>query len=163
MINYDLIVIGGGSGGLTVAAGAAMFGVKVALIEKEAQPGGDCLHTGCVPSKALIAAAKELYTARKAAEAFGLELHGEADYQEAYRRVQAAKAFIQPHDSGERFRSLGVDVYQGFGRFQDDHHIQIEGGTAAREEHCHRHRLQSADSTNRWLAGCGFYNERKCV
>lgn len=127
MKSYDLIVIGGGSGGLTVAAGAVSFGAKVALIEKEPEPGGDCLHTGCVPSKALIAAAKDLYTAKKAAEAYGLKLQGEADYREAYRRVQAAKAAIQPHDSAERFRSLGVDVFQGHGQFRDKHHIEING------------------------------------
>jgi pyruvate/2-oxoglutarate dehydrogenase complex dihydrolipoamide dehydrogenase (E3) component len=126
--SYDLIVIGGGSGGLTVAAGAVSFGAKVALIEKEPEPGGDCLHTGCVPSKALIAAAKELYTAKKAAEAYGLKLQGEADYLEAYRRVQAAKATIQHHDSSERFRSMGVDVFQGHGQFRDKHHIVINGG-----------------------------------
>ncbi|WP_219837211.1 NAD(P)/FAD-dependent oxidoreductase [Paenibacillus sp. R14(2021)] len=125
MKSYDLIVIGGGSGGLTVAAGAVGFGVKVALIEKEPEPGGDCLHTGCVPSKALIAAAKELHTAKKAAEAYGLTLQGEANYLEAYGRVQAAKAAIQPHDSRERFRSLGVDVYQGHGQFRDKHLIEI--------------------------------------
>lgn len=61
MKRYDLVVIGGGAGGLTVAAGAASFGVKVALIEREEQPGGDCLHYGCIPSKALIAAAKEVH------------------------------------------------------------------------------------------------------
>lgn len=126
--SYDLIVIGGGSGGLTVAAGAVGFGVKVALIEKEPEPGGDCLHTGCVPSKALIAAAKELYTAKKAAKAYGLELQGEANYLEAYRRVQAAKATIQHHDSSDRFRSMGVDVFQGHGQFRDMHHIEIDGG-----------------------------------
>jgi pyruvate/2-oxoglutarate dehydrogenase complex dihydrolipoamide dehydrogenase (E3) component len=128
MKKYDLIVIGGGAGGLTVAAGAAGFGVKVALIEKEPQPGGDCLHTGCVPSKALIAAAKELYTARKAAEAYGLELKGEANYLEAYRRVQAAKSVIQHHDDADRFRRMGVDIYQGHGKFRDDYHVEIEGG-----------------------------------
>jgi pyruvate/2-oxoglutarate dehydrogenase complex dihydrolipoamide dehydrogenase (E3) component len=124
---YEIVVIGGGSGGLTVAAGAVAFGVKVALIEKEPEPGGDCLHTGCVPSKALIAAASELHTAKKAAEAFGLELKGKADYHEAFQRVQAAKATIQHHDSSERFRSMGVDVFHGHGQFRDTHHIEING------------------------------------
>ncbi|SFT13283.1 NAD(P)/FAD-dependent oxidoreductase [Paenibacillus sp. BC26] len=128
MKSYDLIVIGGGSGGLTAAAGAVHLGAKVALIEKEPEPGGDCLHTGCVPSKALIAAAKELHTAKKAAEAYGLKLVGEADYLEAYRRVQTAKATIQHHDSTERFRSMGVDVFHGHGQFRDKHHIEIDGG-----------------------------------
>ncbi|GGJ81408.1 pyruvate/2-oxoglutarate dehydrogenase complex dihydrolipoamide dehydrogenase (E3) component [Anoxybacillus voinovskiensis] len=68
MKQYDLIVIGGGAGGLTVAAGAASLGARVALIEKEAQLGGDCLHFGCVPSKALIKIASEVYEAKKIKE-----------------------------------------------------------------------------------------------
>ncbi|MEK3884885.1 FAD-dependent oxidoreductase [Paenibacillus sp. PL2-23] len=125
MKTYDLVVIGGGAGGLTAAVGAAQFDVSVALIEKERQPGGDCLHTGCVPSKALIAAAKDLHTARKAAAAYGLQLTDDASYKEAYDRVQAAKATIQEHDDADRLRDKGIDVYHGYGRFRDQHHIAI--------------------------------------
>lgn len=94
MKKYDLIVIGGGAGGLTVAAGGASLGAKVALIEKEQEPGGDCLHYGCVPSKALIEAAKEIFTARKAAAEFGMTLDGEASLAVAKKRVKAAIAQI---------------------------------------------------------------------
>ncbi|MFD2673263.1 dihydrolipoyl dehydrogenase family protein [Marinicrinis sediminis] len=128
MKQYDLIVLGGGAGGLTVAAGAASMGAKVALIEKNAQPGGDCLHYGCVPSKALIHAAKKVHQARLSAEAFDLEVTGEADLLQALKRVKAAIAHIQKHDDADRFRDMGVDVYIGRGSFQDDHHLMIEGG-----------------------------------
>lgn len=127
MKKYDLIVIGGGAGGLTVAAGGASLGAKVALIEKEQEPGGDCLHYGCVPSKALIEAAKEVYTARKAAAEFGMTLTGEASLAVAKKRVKAAIAQIQGHDGADRFREMGVDVYQGLGVFKDAHHVEING------------------------------------
>lgn len=127
MKKYDLIVIGGGAGGLTVAAGGASLGAKVALIEKEEEPGGDCLHFGCVPSKALIEAAKEVFTARKAASEFGMTLTGEADLAVAKTRVKAAIDQIQGHDGAERFRKLGVDVYHGLGTFKDTHHVEIVG------------------------------------
>jgi pyruvate/2-oxoglutarate dehydrogenase complex dihydrolipoamide dehydrogenase (E3) component len=127
MKRYDLIVIGGGAGGLTAAAGAANMGAKVALIEKENQPGGDCLHYGCVPSKALITSAKHVHNARKAAEEFGLTLEGEADFPHALKRVKSAIAEIQKHDDADRFRAMGIDVYQGVGSFKDTHHIEING------------------------------------
>jgi pyruvate/2-oxoglutarate dehydrogenase complex dihydrolipoamide dehydrogenase (E3) component len=125
---YDLIVLGGGAGGLTVAAGAASMGAKVALIEKEVQPGGDCLHYGCVPSKALITAAKKVHGARLAAREFGFSIDGEPDFSQAMRRVKAAIADIQKHDDADRFRRMGVDVFHGFGSFKDDHHVAISGG-----------------------------------
>ncbi len=126
MKKYDIVVIGGGSGGLTVAAGAAGLGAKVALIEKEEQPGGDCLHYGCIPSKAFITAAKKVHTAKVAAEEFGMRLEGEPAFLQAMKRVKEAQAEIQKHDSADRFRGLGVDVYIGMGRFKDKHHIEIE-------------------------------------
>lgn len=135
MTNYDLIVLGGGAGGLTVAAGAASMGAKVALIDKEKALGGDCLHYGCVPSKAVITAAKQVYTARKAAGEFGLanmELKDKAKENsavlEALQRAKSAIAHIQHHDDAERFRKMGVDVYHGRGSFVDDHHVRIGEG-----------------------------------
>jgi pyruvate/2-oxoglutarate dehydrogenase complex dihydrolipoamide dehydrogenase (E3) component len=125
---YDLIVLGGGAGGLTVAAGAASMGAKVALIEKQEQPGGDCLHYGCVPSKALITAAKNVHHARLAAREFGFTLDGEPDFLQAMKRVKAAVSDIQKHDDADRFRDMGVDVFHGFGSFKDDHHVEISGG-----------------------------------
>jgi pyruvate/2-oxoglutarate dehydrogenase complex dihydrolipoamide dehydrogenase (E3) component len=128
MKNYDLIVIGGGAGGLTVAAGGASLGAKVALIEKKLHLGGDCLHYGCVPSKALITSAKKVYAARKDAEEFRLKTDGTPDISIAMNRVKAAIAEIQEHDSHERFKTLGVDIYTGKGRFVDKHHVQVENG-----------------------------------
>ncbi|WCK52954.1 FAD-dependent oxidoreductase [Aneurinibacillus sp. Ricciae_BoGa-3] len=128
MKKYDLIVMGGGAGGLTVAAGAASMGAKIALIEKEEQPGGDCLHFGCIPSKALIESAKKVHDAKKTAKEFNLELHGELDFPEAIRRVKAAIAHIQRHDDADRFKKMGVDVYHGLGRFKDDHLVEISSG-----------------------------------
>jgi pyruvate/2-oxoglutarate dehydrogenase complex dihydrolipoamide dehydrogenase (E3) component len=125
---YDLIVLGGGAGGLTVAAGAASMGAKVALIEKEEEPGGDCLHYGCVPSKALISAAKKVYQARVSAKEFGFSVDGQPDLLHALRRVKSAIADIQKHDDADRFRAMGVEVCHGFGSFKDSHHIQIDDG-----------------------------------
>lgn len=126
MKKYDLIVLGGGAGGLTVAAGAASMGASVALIEKEEQPGGDCLHFGCVPSKAFITAAKTVKIAKMAARDYGFSMNGEPDFAAAMNRVRAAIADIQKHDDADRFRELGVDVYHGFGRFEDQHTIRID-------------------------------------
>lgn len=124
---YDLIIIGAGAGGLTAAASAASLGAKVALIEKEKKLGGDCLHYGCVPSKALIESAKKIHTAHTASEEFGFEIQGQADFSIAIGRVKAAIAHIQKHDDPDRFRSMGVDVFHGFGRFKDAHHVEISG------------------------------------
>ncbi|WP_332893192.1 dihydrolipoyl dehydrogenase family protein [Lottiidibacillus patelloidae] len=119
------MVIGGGAGGLTVASGAASLGATVALIEKNSELGGDCLHYGCVPSKAFIAAAKEVHQAQRAAEQFGFELNGKPDFSTAMKRVKDAIAHIQVHDSKERFTKLGVSIYHGEGTFKDKHHVVI--------------------------------------
>lgn len=128
MNKYDVIVLGGGAGGLTVTAGAASMGAKVALVEKDEQPGGDCLHYGCVPSKALIESAKKVYAAKHAAQEFGLHVSGKADLSVAKQRLKAAIAHIQVHDDADRFRRLGVDVYHSFGTFVGQHQIKLESG-----------------------------------
>ncbi|WP_059103041.1 dihydrolipoyl dehydrogenase family protein [Shouchella shacheensis] len=125
MKRYDLIVIGGGASGLTVAAGAASFGMSVALIEKEAQPGGDCLHHGCVPSKALISAANDVYRARKAAASFGMNVTGDVDWAVVKERIRSAIETIAVHDDPERFRKMGVDVIQGLATFVDEHTVRV--------------------------------------
>jgi pyruvate/2-oxoglutarate dehydrogenase complex dihydrolipoamide dehydrogenase (E3) component len=125
MKKYDLIVIGGGAGGLTVAAGAASLGAKVALIERNQELGGDCLHYGCVPSKALITAAKEVYQAYETSQKFGLKIEGNANIADAMKRVKEAIAHIQEHDSKERFEKLGIDIYEGKGSFINEYHVQI--------------------------------------
>lgn len=126
MKKYQLIVIGGGAGGLTVAAGAASMGAKVALIEKDVNLGGDCLHYGCVPSKALIDSAKKVYTAKQAAEEFGFKMQGEAALSQAKKRVKDSIQDIQVHDSTNRFEELGIDIYFGKGHFVDSHIVQID-------------------------------------
>lgn len=121
--DYQFAVIGGGSGGLTVAAGAASFGAKVALIERKTELGGDCLHYGCMPSKALIQAAKEV---KEAAEYVELT---EDDYKKlfksAMKRVGEALQDVQEHDSKDRFISLGIDIYEAEATFLDEQTLQV--------------------------------------
>ena len=103
-IKTDLLVIGAGAGGLSVAAGAAQLGIKVVLLEGD-KMGGDCLNYGCVPSKALISASSQ----KKPKQ-----------FREAMSFVKEAIKEIEPHDSEERFRSLGVNVIREYGRFVDE-------------------------------------------
>ncbi|TMU83739.1 FAD-binding protein [Bacillus sp. BHET2] len=125
MNQYDLIVIGGGAGGLTVASGAASLGAKVALIEKSGLLGGDCLHFGCVPSKAFIESAREVATIRRSTD-YGFETKGSVDMKKVKERVQDAIAHIQEHDDPDRFLQLGVDIYFGGAEFLDPHTILVE-------------------------------------
>lgn len=111
----DICIIGGGSAGLSVAAGAAQLGAKVVLLER-AKMGGDCLNYGCVPSKALLAAGKAAKAARKASW-FGVGLpEPQVDYAGVQAHVRDVIATIAPHDSVERFEGLGVEVIQDAGR-----------------------------------------------
>src|SRR5262245_36300414 len=101
----DLCVIGAGSGGLSVAAAAAAFGVPVVLIEK-GKMGGDCLNYGCVPSKALLAAARHAAEPR-CATPFGLKIpRAEVDFAKVNAHVHGVIAAIRPNDSKERFTGL---------------------------------------------------------
>ncbi|NNK84850.1 MAG: FAD-dependent oxidoreductase [Desulfobacterales bacterium] len=128
--DFDIGIIGGGSGGLTVSAGTAQFGAKTLLVEKENELGGDCLHFGCVPSKTLIRSA-HIYHFMKNAQAFGLppvKLPA-VDYKEIAKRIQSVINTIQKHDSEERFCSLGAKVEFGSPKFSDDHSIQLNGKT----------------------------------
>ncbi len=128
---HDLIVIGGGSGGLTVAAGAAQLGVRTALIEKE-HMGGDCLYFGCVPSKTLIKSAAVWASARRSAE-YGLpdlKIPGLPQAGEVMSRVRSVISHIEPHDSPERFRGLGVDVFLSSGEFTGPRTFRLAGGAS---------------------------------
>lgn len=125
MKQYDLIIIGGGAGGLTVASGAASLGADVALIEKREDLGGDCLHFGCVPSKSLIEAANEIHHARSVSK-YGVHASGEVDLKAINQRVKESISHIQEHDSIERFEELGIDVYIGGASFRNDHEVEIE-------------------------------------
>ncbi|MEI7713809.1 MAG: FAD-dependent oxidoreductase, partial [Rhodospirillales bacterium] len=128
MADYDLIVIGAGAAGLSVAAGAAQLGVKVALIERD-RMGGDCLNFGCVPSKALLAAGHAAEAARRAGR-FGIRLpEPEVDWHAVRAHVHAAIAAIAPNDSEERFRALGVEVLRGEAKFAAADAVSIGGRT----------------------------------
>lgn len=116
ILEADLCIIGAGSGGLTVAAGAARMGARVVLIEK-GRMGGDCLNYGCVPSKSLIAAAEAADRVRHA-ERFGVNGHEPAvDFPAVRDHIHSVIAAIAPHDSVERFQGLGVTVIQAAARF----------------------------------------------
>ena len=118
VLTPDICVIGAGSAGLTVAAAAASFGVSVVLVEKD-RMGGDCLNTGCVPSKALIAAARRMTAIREAAR-FGIEAgEPKADFAAVMAHVRDVIARIAPNNSVERFTGLGVKVIRGAARFMD--------------------------------------------
>src|SRR5258708_26524527 len=117
-VRPDICVIGAGSGGLSVAAAAAAFGVSVVLVEK-GKMGGDCLNTGCVPSKSLIAAGKH---ARAIAQggAFGVSASpSDVDFGKVRAHVHDVIAAIAPNDSKERFAGLGVHVIEGAARFRN--------------------------------------------
>ena len=122
--DYDLLIIGGGSAGLSLASGAAQLGVKVLLVSKD-KLGGDCLHFGCVPSKTLLASAKVAKQVKRA-EHFGVSAVFEgADWNRVTNRIQDIQAVIQKHDSPERFRKLGCDVVFGVAKFTDPHTVEV--------------------------------------
>lgn len=117
-ITADLCIIGAGSAGLSAAAGAAMLGVKVVLYER-GEMGGDCLNTGCVPSKALISAAKHAATIREA-HAFGVETEApRTDWNGVKAHIRKTIDTIAPVDSQERFEGLGVTVIREHANFVD--------------------------------------------
>lgn len=123
---YDLVAIGGGTAGLVSAAGAAYLGVRPAIVERAAL-GGDCLWTGCVPSKALIASARLAHAMRHADR---LGLTGAAPkhaFAEVMERMRAARRAVETHDDPERFRGMGVDVHFGEARFVSGREIEVEG------------------------------------
>ena len=124
--HFDIAVIGAGSGGLVVAAAAAQFGQRVVLFEK-GEMGGDCLNHGCVPSKALLAAAKQAHAMRGGAR-FGIApVEPQVDFTAVMAHVRGTIAAIAPHDSQERFEKLGVTVVRAAARFRDAR--TVEAGT----------------------------------
>ncbi len=124
---YDLVVIGGGTAGLVTAAGAAGLGAKVALVER-ALLGGDCLNVGCVPSKALIRSAAVCTDSQHTA-AYGISIKGEitAEFPAVMERLRRLRSGISHHDSAARFRSLGIDVFIGSGKFVSRNKIEVDG------------------------------------
>ncbi len=123
---YNLVVVGAGTAGLVSAAGAAGLGARVALVERHLM-GGDCLNTGCVPSKALIKSARVAAAARGAAD-YGVRV-GEVsvDFGRVMERMRRLRAGIGPEDGAERFRGLGVDVFLGEGRFTSPRTVEVAG------------------------------------
>ena len=124
-LDFDLMVIGGGSAGLTAAQLAAGVGRKVALIERE-KTGGECLYTGCVPSKTLLSIAREVWSARSASR-YGLECGGQTDWQAVKAQIKAVIARIEPQDSPEALERAGVHVIAGEAKFVGDHTLEVRG------------------------------------
>ncbi len=126
-IKADILVIGAGSGGLSVAAGASQMGAKVVLLEGH-KMGGDCLNYGCVPSKALVASAKVAHAQRQSAQYGVANVVPRVDYAAAKDHIQGVIDQIAPVDSQERFEGFGVEVIREFGHFISDNEVQA-GGT----------------------------------
>ncbi|HMW18438.1 MAG TPA: FAD-dependent oxidoreductase [Accumulibacter sp.] len=127
----NLLVIGGGSAGLVAAYIAAALKAKVTLIEKD-RLGGDCLNTGCVPSKALLRSAKRLSEIARASELGIASAQARFSFAEVMQRVQAVIAQVAPHDSAERYRGLGVEVIRGTAKLVSPWEVDIladDGGT----------------------------------
>lgn len=125
----NLIVIGAGSGGLVAAYIAAAVKAKVILVEKDLM-GGDCLNTGCVPSKALIKAAKVAHQTRNA-QHLGINAQPEIDFAKVMQHVKGAVKQIEPHDSVERYTSLGVDCVQGEAEIISPYEVRVNGKVLA--------------------------------
>ncbi|MGI0481414.1 dihydrolipoyl dehydrogenase family protein [Geminocystis sp. CENA526] len=124
MKEYDLVIIGGGSGGLVVASAAAQLKAKVALVEKH-RLGGDCLWYGCVPSKSLIHASRIAYQVQNSHQ-FGVYSQGvEIKFDQVINHVNSVISSIEPHDSPDRFRRLGVEVIFGDGKFIDENTFEV--------------------------------------
>jgi pyruvate/2-oxoglutarate dehydrogenase complex dihydrolipoamide dehydrogenase (E3) component len=124
---YDLVVIGAGTAGLVVAAGAAGLGLglKVALIEKHLM-GGDCLNVGCVPSKCVIRSSRVIGEIREAARlGISVDDRVEVDFSAVMERMRRLRAGISYHDSAERFRKLGIDVFLGEASFHSSSSIIV--------------------------------------
>ncbi len=126
--SHDVIVLGAGAAGLTAAAGCAQLGLRTALVEKD-RLGGDCLYHGCVPSKALLKSAR-VWRQAGAAPDFGLPglERPPVDLAGTLRHVRSVIAAIEPHDSPERFRGLGAEVYLESPELRSPHEVRLAGG-----------------------------------
>ena len=121
--DYNLVVLGGGAAGLVASYVATAAQAKVALVARDAL-GGDCLNTGCVPSKALIRSARLAHEARNA-EDYGLAGFLSPDFAKVMARIRRVIARVEPHDSEERYRSLGVEIIRGEGRIVDPWRVAV--------------------------------------
>jgi len=130
---FDVVVIGGGTAGLVTASGCARLGRRVALIERE-KLGGDCLWTGCVPTKALVASAKLVHQMRHA-DAYGVEPHeARVTPQSIMESMRAARRAVEPHDDPEKFRKLGIDVIEGSARLVSRGEVEVAGRRLAAKD-----------------------------
>lgn len=123
---YQLAVIGGGPAGLMCAAAAAGLGASVALVERDLL-GGDCLNVGCVPSKTLLRTAKAAAEVRWAQRSGVHAAEPAIDFAHVMEDVRRIRAQLASHDSAERFRSLGIDVFLGAGQFKDRKSVEVNG------------------------------------
>lgn len=124
---YHLVVVGAGTGGLVTAAAAAGLGARVALIERHLM-GGDCLNVGCVPSKAVIRAARAWHEARAGTSRFGAPaVTDDGDFGAVMARLRRLRADLSPIDGAPRFRDLGIDVFLGDGKFVSHDAIEVGG------------------------------------
>ena len=123
---YHLVVIGAGTAGLVTAMGAAGLGAKVALVERHLM-GGDCLNFGCVPSKALLRAARAAASVKQASQ-FGVQVPDgvQIDFGQVMQRLRRLRAGISQHDSAERFQKAGIDVFIGSARFESSDTIAVD-------------------------------------
>ena len=126
--DYNLIVIGAGSAGLVASYIAAAIKAKVALVEKH-KMGGDCLNTGCVPSKALIRSARFAFDANRARQLGFRDVHLDYNFADVMERVQRIVKRVEPHDSVERYTKLGVDCLQGSARITSPWSVEVDGKT----------------------------------
>ncbi len=125
---HDVIVIGGGAAGLTAAGGCALFGLKVALIEGN-KMGGECLNNGCVPSKAIITAAKRAQEAREE-KRYGVQLAApKVEWAGVHKHIHDAIAHIEPHDSKETFEEMGCEVIMAHATITGKQSVEVGGRT----------------------------------
>ena len=124
---YNLVVVGAGTAGLVTAIGAATLGARVALVERDLM-GGECLNTGCVPSKGLIASAKILSNVRKSSD-YGIRIHRgiKVDFEAIMERVRYLRSQISRRDSVKRCTEKGIDVFLGHGKFLDSCELEVGG------------------------------------
>ena len=153
--NFDVVIIGGGTAGLVTASGCARLNRRVALIEKHAL-GGDCLWTGCVPTKALVATAKLAHQMRNA-NAFGLERHepkiSPRSIMDSMRETQRVTS---KHDDPEKFRALGIDVIRGSARLVSRNEVDVDGRRLTAKDIVIATGSRTAVPSIDGLAGAGF-------
>jgi pyruvate/2-oxoglutarate dehydrogenase complex dihydrolipoamide dehydrogenase (E3) component/uncharacterized membrane protein YdjX (TVP38/TMEM64 family) len=128
--DYNLVVIGAGSAGLVSAYIGAVTRARVALIERD-KMGGDCLNTGCVPSKALIRAASLCSHIARSAE-FGIHASAQVDFAQVMERVARVVKAVEPHDSVQRYTALGVECIQGNARLTSPWTVEVDTGSGSR-------------------------------